>query len=709
MRFRLLLPVLLAASALFGQQDAGSRAENQPVEPFRIAGNLYYVGASDVTSYLLVTPAGHVVIDGGFEETAPMILANIRRLGFKVEDVRYLLASHAHYDHAGGLAALKKATGATFVASRGDAPLFARGGHDDPQFRDRFLFPPIVADRLIDDGDTVTLGGTTLVAHITPGHTPGCTTWTMNDVVFVGSSTVPSEYVLTTNRRYPNAVDDYRRTFAVLRSLHPNIFLGSHGSFFNLADKIKSRNFVDPAGYVAFVDATERSFEKHVAGETIVLHDVTIIDGTGAAPRPHTDVVVARGRIARIGDAASLVHPAGARVIDAAGRFLIPGLIDMHAHIAGDVMNEKGEPGDRWNRQVALVFLRDFQRFGVTTIRDPGAIMADALLLRRLLREGEVDGPQLFTAGRILNASDFKAPGFQPVHDQAQVRDEIRWQATSGVDVIKIYSSMTPELSAAAIDEGHRRGLPVIGHLQKTTWTEAARLGIDGLEHAAPWSAAYVKASEREAMPNSMFGRVYWLEHLDDAAIDEMLRELVAHHVVVDPTLMATMQTKFWSNDKRWTENPDLQYVPESVRKGWAAGAFTKEWTPEMFAEARKSWPILLGLVKKMYDRGVQLVVGTDTPTPWIVPGASVHDEMTLLAEAGIPPIEILRMATSNAARALRQEREFGAIREGLRADLVLLAKDPTASIANTRAIEMVIQNGAILASSNDHEDRARN
>ncbi|HEY6139466.1 MAG TPA: amidohydrolase family protein, partial [Thermoanaerobaculia bacterium] len=412
---------------------------------------------------------------------------------------------------------------------------------------------------------------------------------------------------------------------------------------------------------------------------------------------PHADVVVEAGRIARIGDAASVAHPAGARVIDAAGKFLIPGLIDMHAHIAGDVLNEKGEPGDRWDRAVALVFLRDFQRFGVTAIRDPGAIMPDALLLRRLLRDGEVDGPQLFTAGRILNASDFHPPGFQPVHDEAQVRDEIRWQATAGVDVVKIYSSMPPELAAAAIDEAHRRGLPVIGHLGRTTWTEAARLGIDGVEHAAPWSPAYVKAGERAAMPNSMFGRVYWLEHLDGAAIDEMIAELVAHRVVVDPTLMATMQTKFWGNDPRWTQNPDLQYVPESVRKGWAAGAFTKEWTPAMYSEAQRSWPILLGLVKTMFDRGVELVVGTDTPTPWIVPGASVHDEMTLLAEAGIPPLQIVRMATFNAARALRQEREFGSIRTGLRADLVLLSKDPLASIANTRAIEMVIQNGAVV------------
>ncbi|HKS21291.1 MAG TPA: subclass B3 metallo-beta-lactamase [Thermoanaerobaculia bacterium] len=699
-----LLLLLVAALPLFAQQDPTSRAANQPVEPFRIAGNLYYVGATDVTSFLITTPQGHILLDGGFEETAPMIVANVQRLGFRIEDVRFLLSSHAHYDHAGGLAALKKATGAQFVASRGDAPLLARGGHDDPQFHDRFLFPPIVADRIVDDGDTVTLGGTTLVARITPGHTPGCTTWTTTiadgaksyAVVFVGSATAPG-YVLTTNRRYPNAVADYRRTFSVLRSLHPDIFLASHGSFFGLAEKSKTRDFVDPHGYAAFVDASERAFEQRVAGETIVIHDATVIDGTGAPPRPHTDVVVAAGRITQIGDAASVTHPAGAHVVDAAGKFLIPGLVDMHAHIAGDVMNEKGEPGDRWDRGVALVFLRDFQRFGVTTIRDPGAIMADALLLRRLLRDGEVDGPHLFTAGRILNDSDFHPPAFQPVHDEAAVRDEIRWQATAGVDVVKIYSSMPPELTAVAIDEAHRRGLPIIGHLQRTTWTEAARLGIDGVEHAAPWSRAYVKASDREAMPNSMFGRVYWLEHLDDAAIDEMIAEIAKHHVVVDPTLMATMQTKFWGNDPRWTENPDLQFVPESVRKAWAAGAFTKEWTPAMFAEAQKSWPILLGLVKKMFDRGVELVVGTDTPTPWIVPGASVHEEMKLLADAGIPPLSILRMATFNAAHALKQELEFGSIRTGLRADLVLLSKDPIASIANTRAIEMVIQNGAVV------------
>ena len=142
-------------------------------------------------------------------------------------------------------------------------------------------------------------------------------------------------------------------------------------------------------------------------------------------------------------------------------------------------------------------------QFGVTTVRDPGAITADAVLLRRLLREGAVDGPQLFTAGRILIATDFRPPGFAPVQDEASVRDEVRWQARAGVDAIKVYSSMPPDLVAVAIEEAHAHGLPVIGQLQRTTWTEAARMGID-VEHAAPWSAVYVREAERETSAAGM-------------------------------------------------------------------------------------------------------------------------------------------------------------------------------------------------------------
>ena len=261
--------VMLLAGAAFAQSDATSRSWNQPVEPFKIAGNVYYVGASDIASYLIATPKGHIVIDGGFVETAPMILANIAKLEFEAKDVKILLSSHAHLDHAGGLAELKRVTGATLYASRGDIPLLARGGLDDPQFGNKYPFPPVYADRILEDRQRVSLGGTTLTAHITPGHTPGCTTWTMRtggkDIVFVGSPTAPG-YRLTNNPRYPDAVEDYRKTFARLKSLGCDVFLGSHGVFFGLADMVAGKKkYAGCDAYHAFLSGVERRFEEQVA------------------------------------------------------------------------------------------------------------------------------------------------------------------------------------------------------------------------------------------------------------------------------------------------------------------------------------------------------------------------------------------------------------------------------------------------------------
>ena len=265
------LLILVLATTLCAQKDPVSRSWNQPVAPFRIAGNVYYVGATDITSYLITTPKGHFLLDGGFEETAPMIRANIERLGFKVSDVRFLLSSHAHYDHAGGLAELKRITRAKFVSSAGDRAQHARGGKDDPQFGDRFLYPPVNADRIVNDNETLTLGGVAMTAHITAGHTPGCTTWTTNAggkrVIFVCSPSVPNGYQLVNNAKYPNIAADYRRQFVTLRALKPDIFLGAHGNFFELQDKIKSKNFVDPEGYRRFVDEMEQRFENVLASQ----------------------------------------------------------------------------------------------------------------------------------------------------------------------------------------------------------------------------------------------------------------------------------------------------------------------------------------------------------------------------------------------------------------------------------------------------------
>lgn len=425
----------------------------------------------------------------------------------------------------------------------------------------------------------------------------------------------------------------------------------------------------------------------------LVLAGATVIDGTGAPPRK-ADVVIEGERIVCV--AARCPRPKDAEVIDASGKFVIPGLIDMHAHLLTHPWDEKGDLEPRWDRPSVRQMLTTFLALGVTTIRDPGSETGDAVMIRRQLAEGKLAGPRLVTAGRILNASSFNPEPFVTVRTEDAVRDEIRWQAAAGVDLIKVYSSMPPPLVAAAIDEAHKLGLPVIGHVQRTTWTEAARLGIDGLEHPAPWSVEYVRDADQAAWPESMFGRVYWLEHLDPKRIDEMVAELAKHQVVIDPTLMA-MHTKFWGDDPRYTHNPDNQLAPERIRKGWPNGRFTKGWTAEQYAASQKAWPLLLALTKKMYDAGIPLVAGTDTPTPWIVPGASLHDELRLLHDAGIPPLQVLRIATSNAARAMRKEHEFGAVKQGLIADLVILDRSPLDDIGNTRAIAMVIQRGKVI------------
>jgi metallo-beta-lactamase class B len=271
----LILSVVLAATCVTRTAGAQSRSQleslNRPVAPFRIIGNIYYVGASDITSYLIVTPAGDILLDGGLSTTAPQIEKNVQTLGFKLSDVKILLNSHAHLDHAGGLAELKRKTGAQLVLMEGDAETIAAGGNGS--------FPAAKADRVIHDGDTVSLGGVTMTAHLTAGHTRGDTTWTTvakekgksYHVVFVGSASVLPSYRLVDRpgspATYPGIAADYQKTFRVLRSLPCDVFLGAHGSFYDLKAKRKAmaahpaRNpFIDPAGYRAYVASAESAF-----------------------------------------------------------------------------------------------------------------------------------------------------------------------------------------------------------------------------------------------------------------------------------------------------------------------------------------------------------------------------------------------------------------------------------------------------------------
>lgn len=245
--------------------------------PLHIIGNVYYVGAEGVSSFLIATPDGLIVLDGGLPETAPLILKNIETLKFKIGDVKYLLNSHAHYDHAGSLAELKKRSGAKLVMSRADAPWMEQGGHDLFAPNTHFDMPAAKVDRIIDDGATVRLGGTTLTAHITPGHTKGCTNWTMpvvengqtHQVIFFCSTSVPG-YSLVHNAEYPNIVEDYRASFAKLRKLNADVFLAPHSNFFDLPGKRarigkgRPNAFVDPKEFQAFVEKSAQDFEQNL-------------------------------------------------------------------------------------------------------------------------------------------------------------------------------------------------------------------------------------------------------------------------------------------------------------------------------------------------------------------------------------------------------------------------------------------------------------
>ncbi|MGA0607807.1 subclass B3 metallo-beta-lactamase [Phenylobacterium sp. VNQ135] len=248
-------------------QDRG----NEPVKPFAVADGVWWVGASDVASYLIQTNKGLILIDGGYESTAPQILNNIRRLGFDPKSqVKIILNSHAHIDHAGGIAALKAATGAKVLVSAEDGKLMARGGKGDFFLGDRYGYPPVKPDGTIRDGQKVKLGDRTLTAHITPGHTRGCTTWTFpvtvsgqaRQALVLCSNTVLPGYTLAGQESYPGIAADYEKSYRFWRAAPCDVFLASHAQFFRAAEKAKSGKadaFVDPEGCRTF-------FERGYAG-----------------------------------------------------------------------------------------------------------------------------------------------------------------------------------------------------------------------------------------------------------------------------------------------------------------------------------------------------------------------------------------------------------------------------------------------------------
>lgn len=243
-------------------------ANNSAFPPHRVIGNVYFVGTADYASFLITSDQGHILINPDFEDSVPLIQKSVEQLGFKFQDIKIILVSHAHGDHCAGTARAKELTGAQVMVMDIDAQLMEKGGAG------RGGFPAVKISRVLHDRDEVTLGGNTLVAVLTPGHTKGCTTWTLKtqdagksyNVVIVGSAGVNDAHYLVNNANYPDVISDYQRTFRALKALPCDVFLASHAGFYGLKEKYAklaqggSNPFIDPDGYKAHVTLMERAF-----------------------------------------------------------------------------------------------------------------------------------------------------------------------------------------------------------------------------------------------------------------------------------------------------------------------------------------------------------------------------------------------------------------------------------------------------------------
>jgi metallo-beta-lactamase class B len=256
-----------------------------PFAPFQLIGNIYYVGTDGIAVYIIKTSQGLILMDTALPESTGMIKDNIAKLGFKLADIKYIVNSHAHFDHTGGFAQIKKETGAELVAGERDKPLLEGGYYPGDEKDTDLSFPPVKVDRAVKEGDKVTLGDTTLTVHSMPGHSPGCTSWEMTvkdgsqdrDVLFFCSGTVALNKLVGTPT-YPGIVDDYRSTFAKAKAMHPDVLLGPHPEVYGMQEKRAQMKdgapnpFVKPGELATYVAGLETDFDKQLAKQTAAMN-----------------------------------------------------------------------------------------------------------------------------------------------------------------------------------------------------------------------------------------------------------------------------------------------------------------------------------------------------------------------------------------------------------------------------------------------------
>jgi imidazolonepropionase-like amidohydrolase len=427
--------------------------------------------------------------------------------------------------------------------------------------------------------------------------------------------------------------------------------------------------------------------------KSLAITGVTVIDATGAPARSDMTVVVTGDRITAVGKSGEVAVPDGARVVDGRGKYLIPGLWDMHVHTVGPS------------------FLPLYLANGVSGVRDMHALDPEAIFgLRKQVQEGKQPGPRVVVAGPLVDGAKPLVPSSLVAANAAEGREAVRKLKKMGADFVKVYTKLPREAYLSIADEAKKQDLPFAGHVpESVSAAEASDLGQKSIEHLTGVElacsdgedelrreaiAALAKVDNQAAM--ELLARIG--AQAADSVSDKKARALYARFVRNGtwhvPTL-TVMHSLVSLGDPKFTADPRVKYMPPSLSSYWSL----MRLSPEMADGLKRAYERAAGLVRAMHQAGVPFLAGTDTPgVPYVFPGFSLHDELALLvAEGGFTPLEALQAATRDPARFLGREKDLGTVEPGKLADLVLLDADPLADIHNTTKIAAVVANGRLL------------